>query len=117
MKFYHSLATPPQEIMPPLRVVPPLSRGRLKIAVRDMHTFKLTMIDQFDSKAELIDANMASAHIPFFLDWRLFAKYRYLVKQSIVYVSMSTSCGSVAFPMIGKATEINRCLRTGASGI
>lgn len=52
------------------------ARGRLKIAVRDMHTLKLVLIDQFDNKAELIDANLASAHIPFFLDWRPFAVYR-----------------------------------------
>ncbi|CAL8470382.1 g9924 [Coccomyxa elongata] len=53
------------------------SRGRLKIAVRDVHTFKLVLIDDFATKSELIDANMASAHIPFFLDWRPFAVYRY----------------------------------------
>ncbi len=54
-----------------------IGRNRLKIAVRDMHTFKLVLLDQFDSKAELVDANLASAHIPFFLDWKPFAVYRY----------------------------------------
>ena len=64
-------------MMWPLKMPVLCDRGRLKIAVRDMHTFKLVLIDQFDSKAELIDANMASAHIPFFLDWKPFAVYRY----------------------------------------
>lgn len=59
-----------------LRIILLGARGRLKIAVRDMHTLKLVLIDQFDNKAELIDANLASAHIPFFLDWRPFAVYR-----------------------------------------
>lgn len=58
-------------------------RGRLKIAVRDMHSFKLVLIDDFATKSELIDANMASAHIPFFLDWRPFAVYRYNLALSL----------------------------------
>lgn len=42
-----------------------------------MPSFQLTYIDDFATKEELIDACMASAHIPFFLDWRATAKYRY----------------------------------------
>ena len=51
-------------------------RGRLKLVVTDVRNFQLAYIDDFATKAELIDANMASAHIPFFLDWRPFATYR-----------------------------------------
>ena len=45
--------------------------------VTDVSSFQLAYIDDFATKAELIDANMASAHIPFFLDWRPYATYRY----------------------------------------
>ena len=53
-----------------------LSRGRLKVVVTKVPSFKLTYIDDYATKEELIDACMASAHIPFFLDWRPTASYR-----------------------------------------
>ena len=56
--------------------VPASCRGRLKVVVTKIPSFQLTYIDDFATKDELIDACMASAHIPFFLDWRATAKYR-----------------------------------------
>lgn len=51
-------------------------RGRLKLVVTRVKSLQLAYLDDWETKAELIDANMASAHIPFFLDWRPFATYR-----------------------------------------
>ncbi|BDA50930.1 probable 1-acylglycerol-3-phosphate O-acyltransferase Pnpla3 [Coccomyxa sp. Obi] len=53
-----------------------MCRGRLKLVVTNVRTFQLEYVDDFATKEELIDANMASAHIPFFLDGRPFASYR-----------------------------------------
>lgn len=53
-----------------------LCRGRLKLVVTDVRSLQLSYIDDFATKEELIDANLASAHIPFFLDGRPFASYR-----------------------------------------
>ena len=53
-----------------------LSRGQLKVVVTKVPSFRLTYIDDYATKEELIDACMASAHIPFFLDWRPTASYR-----------------------------------------
>lgn len=79
-------------------------RGRLKIAVRDVHTFKLVLIDDFATKSELIDANMASAHIPFFLDWRPFAVYRYhfanSVSQTLYPIWSSSPCNCKGDPCL-----------------
>ena len=44
--------------------------------VTNIRSFQLAYIDDFSTKAELIDACMASAHIPFFLDWKPYATYR-----------------------------------------
>ena len=55
-----------------------LRRDRLKLIVTDIGSRQLAYLDDFKTKEELIDANMASAHIPFFLDWKPFAMYRYL---------------------------------------
>ncbi len=52
------------------------SRGRLKLVVTDIRGFQLAYIDDFATKDEVIDANLASAHIPFFLDGRPFASFR-----------------------------------------
>ena len=51
-------------------------RGRLKLVVTSLRSLQLVYIDDWATKEELIDANMASAHIPFFLDWKPFAMYR-----------------------------------------
>ena len=51
-----------------------------------MHSFKLVLIEDFATKSELIDANMASAHIPFFLDWRPFAVYRYHLAFTVISI-------------------------------
>ena len=51
-------------------------RVRLKVVVTKVPSFQLVYIDEFATKDELIDACMASAHIPFFLDWKATATYR-----------------------------------------
>lgn len=49
----------------------------MKLVVTDIRGFQLAYVDDFATKDELIDANLASAHIPFFLDGRPFASFRY----------------------------------------
>lgn len=44
--------------------------------VTKVPSFQLVYIDEFATKDELIDACMASGHIPFFLDWKATATYR-----------------------------------------
>eukprot|EP00892_Ulva_mutabilis_P003701 jgi/Ulvmu1/1702/UM116_0015.1 len=49
---------------------------RLHVIIAKAPTLNLFEINQFDSKEDLIEAVMASAHVPFFLDGRPFLKYR-----------------------------------------
>ena len=57
-------------------------------------SFQLSYIDDFASKEELIDACMASAHIPFFLDWRPTATYRCTLRACLsLCCSIQTSLG------------------------
>lgn len=51
-------------------------RGRLKLVVTDTSDWQQAYLDCWTTRDELIDACMASAHVPFFLDLRLAATYR-----------------------------------------
>lgn len=42
--------------------------GRVKLVVTEVPSLRLQYIDSFESKQDVIDANMASVHIPFLLD-------------------------------------------------
>lgn len=42
--------------------------GRVKVIVTEIPSLRLKYVDTFDSRDDLIDACMASVHIPFFLD-------------------------------------------------
>ena len=54
-----------------------MRRGRLKLIVTDVRgQLKQVVIDDFANNKELVEANMASVHVPFFLDFRPFAWYR-----------------------------------------
>ena len=50
--------------------------GRLKLVVTAVPSMRLRALDCFHTKAELIDACLASAHVPFFLDGRGTARFR-----------------------------------------
>ena len=62
--------------------IPQESLSRLNIVVTPRRIWKgPQLINGFTSKAELIDATMASAHIPFFLDkkpWRSYKEKKYI---------------------------------------
>jgi hypothetical protein len=46
-----------------------MCRGRLKLVVTDVIGRRQVYLQDFQEKKDLIDANMASIHIPFFLDF------------------------------------------------
>ena len=50
--------------------------GRLKLVVTDVPSLRTSTLDCFTTKAELVDACLASAHVPFFLDGKPCARYR-----------------------------------------
>ena len=50
--------------------------GRLKLVVTAVPSLRLRALDCFQTRAELIDACLASAHVPFFLDGRGTARFR-----------------------------------------
>eukprot|EP00884_Botryococcus_braunii_P000579 jgi/Botrbrau1/10521/Bobra.7_1s0005.1 len=50
--------------------------GRLKLVVTDVFGWTTTYAEEFESRNDLVDACMASAHVPFVLDWKPFAGYR-----------------------------------------
>lgn len=50
-------------------------RDRLKLVVTEVPSFKTAYTENYTSRDQLIDATMASAHIPFFLDGRAFCVY------------------------------------------
>ena len=53
-------------------------RGRLMLIVTDVRSrFKQVALHEFADNKELIEANMASVHVPFFLDFKPFSWYRY----------------------------------------
>lgn len=53
-----------------------LCRDRVELIVTTLPSFQLKTFSDFESKADLIDVNMASVHVPFFLDWRAAAMCR-----------------------------------------
>jgi hypothetical protein len=50
--------------------------GRLSLVVTAVPSLRLRSLDCFATKDELVDACLASAHVPFFLDGRPFATYK-----------------------------------------
>lgn len=50
--------------------------GRLKLVVTAVPSLRLSALDCFQTRGELIDACLASAHVPFFLDGRGTARFR-----------------------------------------
>ena len=68
-------------------------------------SFQLSYIDDFASKEELIDACMASAHIPFFLDWRPTATYRCTV-QACLSLCCSIQACSVSLSSLAAARQL-----------
>ena len=50
--------------------------GRLKLVVTSVPSLRLRALDCFQTRAELIDACLASAHVPFFLDGKGAARFR-----------------------------------------
>lgn len=50
--------------------------GRLTLVVTGVPSLRLATVDCFATKDELVDACLASAHVPFFLDGRPFARYK-----------------------------------------
>lgn len=50
--------------------------GRLKLVVTSVPSLQLRALDCFQTRGELIDACLASAHVPFFLDGRGAARFR-----------------------------------------
>ena len=52
-------------------------RGRLRLVVTDVLSRRQLYLKQFTDREDLITANMASIHIPLFLDYKPFSFYRY----------------------------------------
>ena len=50
--------------------------GRLSLVVTGVPSMRLSSVDCFATKDELVDACLASAHIPYFLDGKPFARYK-----------------------------------------
>lgn len=50
--------------------------GRLHVVIAKAPTLELFEVSHFESKADLIEAVMASAHVPFVLDGKPFIKFR-----------------------------------------
>ena len=53
-----------------------LCQGKLKLVVTQIPSFEIAYVEDFTSKQDLIDACLASAHVPFFLDGRATCNYR-----------------------------------------
>jgi len=53
-----------------------ICRGRLKLVVTDVLRRRQVYLEDFSDKKDLIDANMASIHIPLFLDFGPFSFYK-----------------------------------------
>ncbi|KAK9859302.1 hypothetical protein WJX84_000662 [Apatococcus fuscideae] len=62
------------ELLPPDAA--DICRGRLQLIVTNVPSFRQAYISEYASKDDLIQANMASVHIPFFLDLRPCKWYR-----------------------------------------
>lgn len=48
------------------------SGGRVRLIATELPRMQQVYLEDFNTKAELVDALMASAHVPLVLDWRLF---------------------------------------------
>ncbi|KAL4430951.1 hypothetical protein ABPG75_006207 [Micractinium tetrahymenae] len=53
-----------------------LCRGRVRLVVTEVPSLRLRYLEDFASKQDLIEANMTSVHIPFFLDGAATHTYR-----------------------------------------
>lgn len=53
-----------------------LCQGKLKLVVTQIPSFEIAYVEDFTSKPDLIEACLASAHVPFFLDGRATCNYR-----------------------------------------
>lgn len=53
-----------------------LCQGRLKLVVTQIPSFEIAYVQDFTSKQDVIDACLASAHVPFFLDGKATCNYR-----------------------------------------
>ena len=53
-----------------------LCKGRLKLVVTQIPSFEIAYVQDFTSKQDLVDACLASAHVPFFLDGKATCNYR-----------------------------------------
>lgn len=47
-----------------------LCSGRVRMVVTEVPSFKQVYLDEFQSRDDLLDAALASSHIPFLLDWQ-----------------------------------------------
>ena len=66
-------------------------RGRLRLVATDVLSRRQLYLQDFTNRRDLINANMASIHIPFFLDYKPFSFYRY------------TSCRALYFFLLNVA--------------
>lgn len=64
-------------------------------------------LGDFQTKAELIEANMASVHVPFFLDYKPFAKYQERVCIDGSFSDFLTGSNSHLLQCEGKAFVID----------
>ena len=53
-----------------------ICQGRLKLVITKIPSFEIAYVDNYTSKDDLIDACLASAHIPFFLDGKATCNFR-----------------------------------------
>eukprot|EP00210_Caulerpa_lentillifera_P007429 g7100.t1 len=53
-----------------------ICNDRVGLVITTLPKLELKLINEFESKDTLIDANLASCHIPLFLDWKLFTNFK-----------------------------------------
>lgn len=56
------------DLLPPNAVQ--LCSGRVRLVVTEVPSFRQVYLDDFQSRDDLLDAALASSHIPFLLDWQ-----------------------------------------------
>lgn len=81
-------------------------RGRLKLVATDVVGQQQVYLQNFESKQEIINANMASIHIPFFLDFRPFSSYQSVIlftSPFIIVARMLVPCHHFHYPVSGLA--------------
>lgn len=67
-----------------------ICRGRLRLVVTDVLSRRQLYLDDFTDRKDLINANMASIHIPFFLDYKPFSFYRCVFLNAQLLISVSS---------------------------